>query len=54
MVSVLSRDRYWFGEINWEIWHHGQFRSVNFPNANMMLNRGDLLYVRLSSRWRHQ
>ena len=31
----------WFGEINLEIWHHGQYRSMNFPYANMMLNQGD-------------
>jgi len=30
---------YWFGEINWEIWHHGQYRSMNFSCANMMLNQ---------------
>jgi len=31
----------WFGEINWEILHHGRYRSMNFPYANMMSTQGD-------------
>ena len=38
--------RGWFGEINWEIWHHGQYRSMNIPYANMMLNQGDFSWER--------
>ena len=25
----------WFGEIHWENWHHGRYRSMNFPYAHM-------------------
>ena len=33
-----SSKNYWLGAINWEIWHHGQYRSMNlikYDVANM-------------------
>ena len=39
-MADLNRNN-WFDEINLEIRHRGQYRSVNFPYANMMLNQSD-------------
>ena len=38
LLYILVR---WFGEINRDIRHHDQYRSMNFPRANMMLDQGD-------------
>ena len=35
IYGVILVNAVWLGEI----WHHGQYRSMNFPYANMMLNQ---------------